>query len=155
MTPLIFGNPLGGGMRVLESLATASATIAWSDHGALTDSVTDVLWHDGNTLFVDTAVGGGGNAAIAHQLQVMGVPQFVVVIVDDPSDLAPATELTRIALTAIPPSAVLVIGDAKTQQAIRDVATELELVPPLPTTIDDLPAVASELLATARWESVS
>lgn len=155
MTPLILANPLRGGIRVLEVLQGLSVTVAWSDRSVLEDSVEAVLGLNGNTLFVDTSVEGSASAAMAHQQQVMGMPQFVLVVVDDVADLIPARDLARAVLAALPASAVLVIGEEDAQRAMRDVAAELELVPPLSTTLHDLPAVAAELLATARWESVS
>ena len=155
MTPLVLCNPLRGGTRVLEVLNGMSATIAWSDHGALEESVDAILALSGNTLFVDTEVDGSAGASMAFQQQVMGVPSFVLLVVEDAADLASAAALARAALTSLPPSALLVIGDDETQSALADVAIELELVPPLATTLADLSRVAAELVATARWESVS
>jgi len=158
MTPLILSAPERGGLRALRALGGSSigpTTLAWCDHKSLEDSVTDMISNNGNALFVDVDVEGAAAAALAHQIQVMGVPQFVAVVVEHADDLGQAVDLARLVLASVPRCAVLVVGGPDSQRAIAGVALELELSEPLNVAIEDLLGTAEELVAAAQWEDVS
>lgn len=157
MTPLILGNPVNGGLAVLAAASeglSCPLTLGWSDRAALEDSVTEILALGASALYVDPEIEGLALASVAHQVQVMGVPQFTAVVVPDESDLTAAMRLARIVLGAIPPAALLVLGPSSVHRAMLRVTSELDLADPIPATLDTIPALAQELVDTARWETV-
>lgn len=156
MTPLVLGRPRSGGLDATLSLVRAvrlPVTLVWSDRPELEEAVRALLEAGGSTLYVDTELPGNGEAALAHQLQVMGVPHFIVAVVPVDQDLPQVVALVRMALASLPPTAVLVDGSAATWAAVAEIATELELQPPLAVNPDDLVATAESLATAARWET--
>ena len=156
MTPLVLGRPRKGGLDATLSLVRAlrlPVTLVWSDRPELEDVVPALLEAGGSTLYVDTELPGNGEAALAHQLQVMGVPHFIVAVVHVDTDLLSVLALVRMALASLPPTAVLVDGSAETWAAVAEIATELELQPPLAVTPDDMVVMAESLATAARWET--
>jgi hypothetical protein len=104
-------------------------------------------------LLVDTDEPGLAAAAIAHQLQVMGPPAFIAVVVEDDAYAGDLAALATTTLTGMPPTAVLVVGTPVVAQVMHDVMRDLELANPLTISMAELPAVAQELVTSASWET--
>lgn len=155
MTPLILGCPQSGGLDALRSVRAVTGgpvTLAWSDRAAVESAVFEVMEVGGSTLIVDTAEPAFAASAIAHQLQVMGPPAFIAVVVEDDSYAGDLAALATTTLTGMPPTAVLVVGPPMVARVMHDVMRDLELADPLTISMAELPAVAQELVTSASWE---
>lgn len=156
MTPLVLGSPEHGGLEAFRLITDATGgpvTLAWSDRPALEACVPEVVAAGGSTLLVDTAHPGAGQAAIAHQLQVMGTPQFIVVALTDDAPAASLPLLVDTALSGLPPAAVVVVGPAEVAATVAGVAESRELAAPLLIAMDELGSVAATLAAAAQWDT--
>ena len=134
MTPLVVGRPCGGGLDVLVALSQVvpgEVTLVWSDREELVAAVSQVLEVGGTTLLVDAQDEAATAHALAHQLQVMGTPQFVCLVAEDEQDAEELAVIAKTLLRTVPLCAVLVVGDERTTKIMRQVLDELELPAPL------------------------
>lgn len=156
MTPLIVGCPSRGGLATLLALSNVVAgevTLAWSDREELVLAVPQVLEAGGTTLLVDATDEAATEHALVHQLQVMGAPQFVCMVAEDPRDAAELGIIAETLLRTVPPCAVLVIGGELASSAVTKVLEDLELPVPLSVSLEEAAEVAVELAEFARWET--
>ncbi len=156
MIPLIVGAPTPRTLSVQEHLVVAlrtPVTLAWHDRGALEASAAAVLDLGGTSLYVDVDDEGLGHAALGHQLQVFGPPAFVVVVATG-GEGSSWDRVAAIVLSDMPPSAVVVIGDDVEFGRVRELAAIGELDPPIRATDEDIVELATDLFASARWQTV-
>ena len=156
MNPIVIGQPQRGGLATTETLVAGlglPVTLAWSRRKELEEVVPALLKAGGSTLYVDTDQQALGQAAFSHQLQVMGVPHFILSTVQFEPDLPQVLPLLRMALTVLPPTAVLVEGSLSVLKAISEITSEMELKLPLLVTSKDRTITAKSLARSARWET--
>lgn len=157
MTPLIVGCPNRGGLAALMALSASvpgAVTLAWRERDDLVAAVPQVLDAGGTTLLVDAMDAASASQALAHQLQVMGAPQFVCFVADDARDAADLGRLAHLVLESVPPCAVLVVGGEAATRSVSAALDRLELPAPLSVRLDEATVLAVELVASARWETV-
>ncbi len=156
MTPLVVGSPSRGGLLTLMALSQVvpgEVTLVWSDREELVAAVPQVLEVGGTTLLVDAQDEAATASALAHQLQVMGTPQFVCLVAEDPRDLEELGVIAKTLLRTVPLCAVLVVGDESTAMVVKRVLDELELPAPLSVGLEEAITTAGELALFARWET--
>lgn len=158
MTPLVVGRPCGGGLETLLALSQVvpgEVTLVWSDREELVAVVPQVLEVGGTTLLVDATDEAATSHALAHQLQVMGTPQFVCLVAEDPRDAEDLGIIAKTVLSTVPLCAVLVVGDERTTMVVRQILEELELPAPMSVGLEEAITAAGELALFARWETSS
>lgn len=156
MNPLVIGRPLGGGLTATENLVEElgfPVTLAWNQRDELEEVIPALLKAGGSALFVDSAKPELGRAAYAHQLEVMGVPHFVLIVVHFEQDLQQALPLILLALEFFPPTAVLIEGSNSTFKTISQIVTDMDLQVPLSVNSEDRVITAKSLARSARWEN--